>query len=116
VPTAAPRPDAGWEWTKYQASVEGQRFIQGPSGSWDQACIASVANDPRVLEAQPWRRRANELLGLARSTAYVPHPGAVEIEAALNRAVDDMLAGKQGPDATLLDMKQQVQQVMDQYR
>ena len=40
----------------------------------------------------------------------------MEIEAALNRAVEDMLAGKQGPDATLLDMKQQVQQVMDQYR
>jgi multiple sugar transport system substrate-binding protein len=116
VPTSAARPDAGWEFTKYQASVDGQKFIQGPSGSWDQACIASVANDPAVLQQQPWRKRANELLGQARNTAYVPHPGAVEIESAMSGAVEAMLAGKAGPDATLQDMKQQVQNAMDQYR
>jgi len=116
VPTSAARPDAGWEFTKYQASVDGQKFIQGANGSWDQACIASVANDPAVLQQQPWRKRANELLGQARNTAYFPHPGAVEIEAAMNTAVDAMLAGKAGPDATMQDMKQQVQNFMDQYR
>ncbi|MBI3971978.1 MAG: extracellular solute-binding protein [Chloroflexi bacterium] len=116
VPTAAPRPDAGWEFTKYQASVEGQRFIQEAEGSWDQACIASVANDPAALQKQPWRKRANELLGQARHTAYFPFPGAVDVEAAMNTAVNNMLAGKQGPDATMQEMKQQVQVVMDQYR
>jgi ABC-type glycerol-3-phosphate transport system substrate-binding protein len=116
VPTAAPRPDAGWEWTKYQSSAEGQRFIQEAPGSWDQACIPAVANDPKVLEAQPWRRRANELLGQARHTAYFPYPGAAEIEAAINTATNDLLAGKAGPDAIMQEMKQQVQNVMDQYR
>jgi ABC-type glycerol-3-phosphate transport system substrate-binding protein len=116
VPTSAPRPDAGWEWTKYQASVEGQRFIQDAGGSWDQACIASVANDPKVLEAQPWRRRANELLGQARNTAYFPHPGATEIEAAMNTAINDLLANRAGPDAVMQEMKQQVQNAMDQFR
>lgn len=116
VPTAAPRPDAGWEFTKYQASAEGQRFIQEPEGSWDQACIPSVANDAASLQKQPWRKRANELLGQARHTAYFPFPGAADIQAAMNTAMDNLLAGKQGPDATLQDMKQQVQNVMDQYR
>jgi ABC-type glycerol-3-phosphate transport system substrate-binding protein len=116
VPTTAARPDAGWEFVKFQSSVDGQKFIQGPNGTWDQACIASVANDPAVLQQQPWRKRANELLSQARNTAYFPHPGAVDIEAAMNASVDAMLAGKQGPDATMQDMKQQVQNFMDQYR
>ncbi len=116
VPTSAARPDAGWEWTKYQASVEGQRYIQDAGGSWDQACIASVANDPKVLEAQPWRRRANELLGQARHTAYFPHPGATDIEMAMNTAINDLLANKAGPDAIMQEMKLQVQNAMDQYR
>jgi len=34
----------------------------------------------------------------------------------MNTAVDAMLAGKAGPDATMQDMKQQVQNFMDQYR
>ena len=96
--------------------MDGQKFIQGPDGSWDQACIPAVANDPKVLEQQPWRKRANELLGQARNTAYFAYPGAADIEAAMNKSVDDMLTGKQGPDATMQDMKQQVQVVMDQYR
>jgi ABC-type glycerol-3-phosphate transport system substrate-binding protein len=52
----------------------------------------------------------------ARNTAYFPFPGAAEIQAAMNAAVDAMLAGKQGPDATMAEMRQQVQNVMDQYR
>ena len=116
VPTAAARPDAGWEFTKYQASVEGQRYIQESEGSWDQACIPSVANDAASIQKQPWRRRANELLSQARNTAYFPFPGAADIQAAMNTAVDGMLAGKMGPDATLQEMKQQVQIVIDQYR
>ena len=116
VPVAAARPDAGWEWTKYQASVEGQRYIQESSGSWDQACIDKVANAPESLARQPWRKRANELLLQARNTAYVPHPGASEIEPAMNRVLNEMLTGKFGPDAALQEMKMQVQLVMDQYR
>jgi ABC-type glycerol-3-phosphate transport system substrate-binding protein len=116
VPTAAARPDAGWEWTRYQASAEGQRYIQESEGSWDQACIHAVANDPASLQRQPWRRRANELLQQARNTAYFPHPGAAEIEPAMNRVVDELLAGKYGPDAAVQEMRQQVQNAMDQYR
>jgi multiple sugar transport system substrate-binding protein len=116
VPSAAPRPDAGWAFTKYQASVEGQRFIQEPEGSWDQACIDSVANDAAVLQRQPWRKRANELLQQARSTAYVPSPGAADIQAAMNVALEALLVGQLGPDAALQEMKQQVQNVMEQYR
>jgi ABC-type glycerol-3-phosphate transport system substrate-binding protein len=116
VPTSAARPDAGWEFTKFQSSVDGQRFIQGPNGTWDQACIASVANDPTALQQQPWRKRANELLSQARNTAYWPHPSAVDVEAYMGTAVDGMLAGKSSPDATVQDMKQQVQNLMDQYR
>jgi multiple sugar transport system substrate-binding protein len=116
VPVGAARPDAGWEWTKYQSSAEGQVFIQAAGGSWDQACIDKVANDPAVLQRQPWRKRANELLQQARHTAYFPHPGAVEIEAAMNKVVDDMLLGKFGPDAALQEMRQQVQVAMDQYK
>ncbi|MGH2371764.1 MAG: hypothetical protein ACRDI2_26630, partial [Chloroflexota bacterium] len=41
IPTAAPQPEAGWIFTRYQASPEGQRFIQEPANSWDQACIPS---------------------------------------------------------------------------
>lgn len=116
VPVAAARPDAGWEWTKYQASVEGQRYIQESEGSWDQACIDKVANAPESLAKQPWRKRANELLMQARNQAYFPYPGAVDIEAAMNKVVDEMLTGKFGPDGALQEMKQQVQLVMDQYR
>jgi ABC-type glycerol-3-phosphate transport system substrate-binding protein len=116
VPMTAARPDAGWEWTKYQASAEGQRYIQESDGSWDQACIHAVANDAAVLQKQPWRKRANELLLQARNTAYFPYPGAVDIEAAMNKVVDDMLGGKFSPDGALQEMKQQVQLVMDQYR
>ena len=116
VPTAAARKDAGWEFTRYQASAEGQRFIQDAEGSWDQACINAVANDPAALQRQPWRRRANELLLQARNTAYFPFPGAADIQTAMNTAVDAMLAGRLGPDAALQEMKQQVQVVMDQYR
>ena len=116
VPVGSARPDAGWEWTKYQSSAEGQVFIQAAGGSWDQACIDKVANDPASLQRQPWRKRANELLLQARHLAYYPFPGAVDIEAAMNKVVDDMLGGKFGPDAALQEMKQQVQVVMDQYR
>jgi ABC-type glycerol-3-phosphate transport system substrate-binding protein len=116
VPAAASRPEAGWEFTKYQASPEGQRFVQSVDGSWDQACIESVANDPEVLKRQPWRKRANELLAQATLPAYFPFPGAAEIQAAMTSALDPLLKGQQGPDATMQDLKQQVQQVMDQYR
>ncbi len=34
----------------------------------------------------------------------------------MNNALDPLLKGQQGPDATMQDLKQQVQQVMDQYR
>ena len=116
VPAAAAHKDAGWEFTRYQASAEGQRFIQEPQGSWDQACIHAVANDPASLQRQPWRRRANELLLQARNTAYFPYPGAADIQTAMNTAVDTMIAGKLGPDAAMQEMKQQVQVVFDQYR
>lgn len=116
IPAAAARPDAGWEFTKYQASVEGQRFVQEADGSWDQACIASVANDPKVLVKQPWRKRANELLGQATMYAFFPFPGAADIAMAMNKALDPLLQGKQGPDVTMQDMKTQVLNVMDQYR
>jgi ABC-type glycerol-3-phosphate transport system substrate-binding protein len=116
VPSAAARPDAGWEFTRYQASVEGQRYIQESEGSWDQACIHAVANDAAVLQKQPWRKRANELLQQARHTAYFPFPGAADIQAAMNTALDLMLDGKLGQDAALQEMRQQVQTVMEQYR
>jgi multiple sugar transport system substrate-binding protein len=116
VPAAAARPEAGWVFTRYQASAEGQRFIQAVDGSWDQACIPAVANDPAVLQRQPWRKRANELMTQARLPAYFPFPGAADIGAAMEAALKPLLQGARGPDATLQDTRQQVQLVMDQYR
>jgi ABC-type glycerol-3-phosphate transport system substrate-binding protein len=116
VPEAAPRPDAGWTFTHYQASAEGQRFVQETEGSWDQACLASVANEPSSLAKQPWRKRANELMAQARLFAYFPFPGASEIHSAMNTAINPLLDGKQGPDAVMQELKQQVQNLMDQYR
>jgi hypothetical protein len=34
----------------------------------------------------------------------------------MNRVVDELLAGKYGPDAAVQEMRQQVQNAMDQYR
>jgi multiple sugar transport system substrate-binding protein len=116
VPTAAPRPDAGWWFAKYQASAEGQRFIQEPDASFDQACLPEVANNAAVLQKQPWRRRANELLTQAKHYAYFPSAGTADIQAAMGKVTDDLLANKVGPDAAMQEMKQQVQNVMDQYR
>ncbi|MGH2368348.1 MAG: extracellular solute-binding protein, partial [Chloroflexota bacterium] len=116
VPASAPRPEAGWAFTWYQASKEGQRYIQETPNSWDQACIPSVANDPAVLEQQPWRRRANELLAQARLYAYFPYPGSAEIQGAMNQALTPLLEGKQGPDATMRETKLQAQNVMNEYQ
>lgn len=116
VPTGAARPDAGWAFAKFQASPEGQKYVQETENSWDQAVIPAVANNPAVLAKQPWRKRANELLAQARSTAYFPFPGAADIAAAMNKALEPLLMGTQSPEATMQDMKLQVQTVMDQYR
>ena len=116
VPANAPRPDAGWQWTKYQASAEGQRYIQEPDGSFDQACLASVANDAAVLQKQPWRKRANELMTQAKFPAYFPAAGTADIQTAINMVTDQLLANKLAPDAAMLEMKQQAQNVMDQYK
>jgi ABC-type glycerol-3-phosphate transport system substrate-binding protein len=58
VPTGAARPDAGWAFAKFQASPEGQKYVQETENSWDQAVIPAVANNPAVLAKQPWRKRA----------------------------------------------------------
>ena len=54
VPNRAPaRPDAGWEWTKYQASVEGQRLIpRAPAAPGTRPASPGVANDPRVAASR----------------------------------------------------------------
>ena len=78
------------------------------------ACTAGLG--PAVLQKQPWRRGANELMTQARSYAYFPFPGAADIAAAMNEALDPLLNGQQGPDAAMQEMKLQVQNVMDQYR
>jgi ABC-type glycerol-3-phosphate transport system substrate-binding protein len=116
VPTAAPRPEAGWWFARYQASVEGQRYIQEPEGSFDQACLPDVANNPAVLAKQPWRKRANELMAQAKHYAYFPFSGTADIQTAIQTVTDNLLANKIGPDAAMIEMKQQVQNVMDQYR
>ena len=116
VPAAAPRPDAGWWFAKYQASVEGQRFIQGAAGAWDQACLPEVANDPVSLQQHPWRKRANELMGQAKHYAYFPAPGTADIQAALNTVTNSLLDNKLGADAAMQEMRRAVQNVMDQYR
>jgi ABC-type glycerol-3-phosphate transport system substrate-binding protein len=116
VPTTAPRPEAGWWFARYQASVEGQRYIQEPEGSFDQACLPDVANNPAVLAKQPWRKRANELMAQAKHYAYFPFSGTADIQTAMTTVTDTLLANKIGPDAAMIEMKQQVQNVMDQYR
>ena len=116
VPTSAPRPEAGWWFAKYQASPEGQRFIQEAEGSGDQACLPEVANNPATLAKQPWRKRANELMSQAKHYAYFPFSGTADIQAAIGTVTDALLANKLGPDAAMQEMKQQVQNVMDQYR
>jgi ABC-type glycerol-3-phosphate transport system substrate-binding protein len=116
VPTEAPRPEAGWQFAKYQASAEGQRFIQEPEGSFDQACLPDVANNPVVLARQPWRRRANELMAQAKHYAYFPATGTADIQAAITAVTEKLLANQVGPDAAMQEMRQQVQNVMDRYR
>jgi hypothetical protein len=116
MPTPAARPDAGWWFARYQSSAEGQRFIQEPEGSFDQACLPDVANNAAVLAKQPWRKRANELMSQAKHYAYFPFAGTADIEKAMNTVTDSLLAGKVGPDAAMIEMRQQVQVVMDQYR
>ena len=116
VPTAAARPEAGWWFTKYQASVEGQRFIQEPENSFDQACLPEVANNAAVLARHPWRKRANELMAQAKHYAYFPAAGTADIQMAINTVTNDLLANKLAPDAAMIEMRQKVQNVMDQYR
>lgn len=116
VPTAAPRPEAGWWWAKYQASVEGQRYIQEPENSFDQACLPEVANNPAVLARHPWRKRANELMAQAKHYAYFPAAGTADIQAAMNTVTNSLLANELGPDAAMIELRQKVQNVMDQYQ
>ncbi|MBI3969827.1 MAG: hypothetical protein HY332_00940 [Chloroflexi bacterium] len=73
-------------------------------------------SERRPIEAaQPWRRRANELMAQARRYAYFPYPGSVEIQKAMNTALNSLLEGKQGPDATLRDMRLQAENVMREF-
>ena len=116
VPAAAARPEGGWWFARYQASAEGQRYIQEPEGSFDQACLPEVANNPAVLARQPWRRRANELMAQAKHYAYFPAAGTADIQAAMNVVTDNLLANQLGPDAAMIEMRQQVENVMAQYR
>src|SRR5205085_11388200 len=116
VPSTAPRPEVGWLFAKYQVSADGQRFVQEVDGSFDQACLPEVANNAAVLQKQPWRKRANELMAQAKHYAYFPFSGTADIQTAMGTVTDDLVAGKLGPDAAMQQMKQQVQNVMDQYR
>jgi multiple sugar transport system substrate-binding protein len=116
LPASAQRRDAGWTFVRWQASEAGQRFVQEVPGSWDQACIGKVANDAKILQEQPWRKRANELLSQARSYAYFPHAGSNEVTRVMNAAFAPLIAGRQGPDATMQEVRQQVQNAMDEFR
>jgi hypothetical protein len=52
----------------------------------------------------------------AKHYAYFPAPGTADIQAAMTAVTDDLLANKLGPDAAMIELRQQAQNVMDQYR
>jgi hypothetical protein len=52
----------------------------------------------------------------AKHYAYFPFSGTADIQTAMQTVTDNLLANKIGPDAAMIEMKQQVQNVMDQYR
>ncbi len=116
IPTGSKQADDAWEYVKYAASVEGQLFIQRVPGAWDIGGMPAAANDPQSLQAQPWRKRANELMGKATAYAYWPTPGSADVSAALGKPWSDMLTGKADPKTTLTQLKQAAQTVMDKYK
>ena len=101
VPTAAGAPGRRLGVDEVPGLGGGAALHPGPRESWDQACIASVANDPRVLEAQPWRRRANRAARPGLSTAYVPHPGRWRSRPVRTARWRTCSAGSRARDVTL---------------
>lgn len=115
IPAPSKQHDNAWEFVKFHSGPEGQAFIQTAPGAWDIACIPAVANDPAALQAQPWRKRANELMQQAVTPVVILSPAGDDVQKAMNTAAAPLWAGKQDVNTTMVQMKQQAQAALDKY-
>ncbi len=116
IPGGSKQHDDAWQFVKFHSGPDGQKFIQTAPGAWDIACIPSVANDPAALQAQPWRKRANELMLQAQTPAVILSPAGDDVQKAMNTAAAPLWEGKQDVNATMAQMKQTAQAALDKYK
>lgn len=107
--------DAAWQYVKFHSGPEGQKYIQTFQGAWDIACLPTVANDPAAIKAQPWRKRANELMEQAQTPSYILSAAGDDMASAMNKAAAPLWQGKQDVNTTMAQMKQQAQVILDKY-
>ena len=115
IPTGSKQHDDAWQFVMFHSGPGGQKYVQTVPGAWDIACIPAVANDAASIQAQPWRKRANELMAQAETPAVILSPAGDDVQAAMNKAAAPLWAGKQDVSTTMVQMKQQAQAVLDQY-
>ncbi|HEY8692739.1 MAG TPA: extracellular solute-binding protein [Chloroflexota bacterium] len=115
IPASSKQQDDDWQFVKWHSGLGGQQFIQTVPGAWDIATIPSVANDPAAITAQPWRKRANELMAQAETPSVILSPAGDDMQAAMNKVAADLWAGKTDVSTTMVQMAQQAQAVLDQY-